>query len=260
MTRRCPDISIIVPFYRGNQYIESLLKNITVNVDNFVNKTIVIEVVFVNDSPEEAIIYNHNIGYPFCIRCISSGKNQGIHGARCYGVKHSKGKYIVMLDQDDALSDRWLWEQWNLIGNNDIVISNAIYCGKRRKEKKYRTVKEMQDACNKWTLCLEGNRIVSPGQVLMKKQIIPKQWLKHNMKYNGADDYLLWILLFEKKCRIAYNLNSFYYHQYSDESVSHRSRLMRKSEKEMAQIIVSDHLVSVWRCIIYKHRFLKERI
>lgn len=260
MKHRCPNISIIVPFYKGNQYIEGLLKNIAVNVDNFVDNTINVEVLFVNDSPKDTIFYDRSVQYPFEIRSISSGKNQGIHGARCYGIKHSKGDYIVMLDQDDSLSDKWLWEQWNLLGNNDIVISNAIYCGKRRKEKKYKTVEEMKDACNKWTLCFEGNKIVSTGQALIKKEIIPEQWLKHTMKNNGADDYLLWVLLFEKKCRISYNLNSFYYHQYSNESISHRSRLMRKSEKEMAQIIVNEHSVSIWRRAIYKRRFLNRRV
>ena len=250
-----PNISIIVPFYRGNQYIEGLLKNIAENVDNFADDSVNVEVLLVNDSPEDTVIYDRSVHYPFELRSISSGKNLGIHGARCYGVKYSKGDYIVMLDQDDLLSDKWLVEQWMLLGNNDIVISNVIYCGRRRKEKKYKTVEEMKAACDKWTLCLEGNKIVSPGQVLMKKQIIPRQWLKYIMKNNGADDYLLWVLLFEKKCRISYNINSYYYHQYSDESVSHRSRLMRKSEKEMAKIIVNKHLVSILRRVIYKRRF-----
>lgn len=260
MKHRCPNISIIVPFYKGNQYMNGLLQNIAANVEHFVDKTLTVEVLLVNDSPEEVIVYDQSKGYPFCVRCISCGKNMGIHGARCYGIRHAKGEYILMLDQDDALSDTWLWEQWNALGSNDIVISNAIYCGKRRKEKKYRTVKEMRSACNKWTLCLEGNKIVSPGQVLIKKQVIPKQWLRCNMKHNGADDYLLWILLFEKKCRISYNPDSFYYHRYSTESISHRSRLMRKSEEEMAQIIINKYLVNICRRVIYKHRFLNKRV
>ena len=254
MKHRWPNISVIVPFYKGNQYIENLLKNIAVNVEHFADSTAEIEVLFVNDSPEVKIIYNQSIEYPFVIRCISCGKNLGIHGARCYGIRHAKGDYILMLDQDDALSDTWLWEQWKALGSNDIVISNAIYCGRRRKEKKYRTIKEMQAACNKWTLCFEGNKIVSPGQVLIKKQIIPKQWLRHNMKNNGADDYLLWILLFEKNCRISYNLNSFYYHMYSDESVSYRSRLMRKSEEEMVGLLDKYHMISPIRRCIYRRR------
>ena len=57
-----------------------------------------------------------------------------------------------------------------------------------------------------------------------------------------------------------YNLNSFYYHRYSDESISHKSRLMRKSEEEMAQIIVNEHSVSRWRRVIYKHRFLNKEV
>ena len=107
MKHRCPNISVIVPFYNGNQYIEKLLKNIAENVEHFEDSTAEIEVLFVNDSPWEDIIYNKSIEYPFCIRCVSCGKNLGIHGARCYGIRHAKGDYVLMLDQDDALSDTW---------------------------------------------------------------------------------------------------------------------------------------------------------
>lgn len=251
-------ITIIVPFYKGNKYIENLLENISKNVMNFMDKSVGIEVLFVNDSPEEKMIFNKNIPYPFEITCISNGKNQGIHGARCFGIKHARGEYVLMLDQDDFLSDTWLWEQWKALGSNDIVVSNVIYCGKRRREKKYKSIDEMRTACNKWTLCLEGNEIVSPGQVLLKKEVIPKQWLKHTMKYNGADDYLLWILLFEKKQRISYNISSFYFHQYSNENVSHRSRQMRKSEKEVVDLLDKYHLISWFRRYIYKKRIKME--
>ena len=257
MNHQYPQISIIVPFYKGNQYVEGLLRNITVNVEKFDDNAVNVEVLFVNDSPEEEINIDTSVQYPFEVRSISCGENRGIHGARCFGLEHAKGDYIVMLDQDDFLSDKWLWEQWKLLGNNDIVISNAIYCGRRIKEKRYRTIEEMKEACNKWTLCLAGNNIVSPGQVLIKKSVIPKQWMKYIMHNNGADDYLLWVLLFEKKRRISFNLNSFYFHRYSNESISHRSRLMRKSEKEMAQIIAKNHSVNILRRAVYRHRFLE---
>lgn len=250
-------ITVIVPFYKGNKYVEGIIKNISENAKNLRDYCASIELLFVNDSPEEAIVIDENVAYPFSIRCISAGKNMGIHGARCYGVKHAKGRYILMLDQDDRISNTWLLEQWKLIRNSDVVVSNVIYCGRYKNEKRYSDLKKMKQICNKWTLCLEGNEIVSPGQVLIRKDKIPREWLEYRMKHNGADDYLLWILLFEKKCRVAYNLNSFYYHQYSDESVSHRSRIMKKSIKEMAGLICDKKLVPWHRRVIYRYKYLK---
>lgn len=250
-------ISIIVPFYKGNQYMKQLLGTIEANVMNMRKTLVKVELLLVNDSPGMEIEYDKNRLYPFEIRCMSMKKNSGIHGARCYGIRNAKGYYILMLDQDDTLSDTWLKEQYCAIKGKDLAISNVIYCSKKREEKLYNSEKEMHTICNKWELCLEKNKIVSPGQVLLKKEIIPKEWLCCRMKHNGADDYFLWILLFEKKRKIAYNVNTFYYHRYSKESVSNRGRLIRKSEKEMAALICKYRLVNWIRRVIYRYRFLK---
>ena len=69
---------------------------------------------------------------------------------------------------------------------------------------------------------------------------------------NGADDYFLWILLFEKHVKIKYNLHTLYYHQYNEKSVSSKSRIMRNSEREMVDIICKYHLISIVRRMILK--------
>lgn len=249
-------ITVIVPFYKGNAYIEQLIQTIGKNANYLLNEKVKIELLIVNDSPDETVCYDASINYPFTIKVISYNCNKGIHGARCYGVKQAKGTYIVMLDQDDSWSDTWLLDQYKAIRNNDIAISNAIYCDKKRKEKKYSNESDMRRACNKWILCLKGNQIVSPGQVLIRKNCIPFDWQKYQLKVNGADDYLLWILLFERKHKIAYNLNTYYFHQYTSENVSSRETIMRKSEKEMTTILVNNHLINYLRRMIYKYRFM----
>ena len=116
----------------------------------------------------------------------------------------------------------------------------------------------MHNCCNKWAMCLNGNKIVSPGQVLIRKDIIPKIWMKCHMKNNGADDFLLWILLFEQKhINVVYNPKAIYYHCYSQDSVSHRSNLMRRSEAEMAALIWKYHLTSIVRRIIYRVKYIR---
>lgn len=251
------DISIITPFYRGNKYISGLLDILKSNVQNMTDSSVKMEYILVNDSPDTKIEYDKTLRYPFDIRCFTNKKNLGVHATRCEGIRRARGKYIVMLDQDDRLDKNWLNEQWRAVKNNDLVISNALYCQKHVNYVAYKNEEEMRSYCNKWAMCFKGNKIISPGQVLIKKNIIPKIWMKYQMKNNGADDYLLWILLFEKKCRVAYNPQTFYYHSYSVESISHRSNLMRRSEAEMAELICRYHLTNIVRRIIYRARYIK---
>lgn len=251
------DISIITPFYKGNKYIPGLLDMLAENMQNMEDDSVKMEYILINDSPEEEIEYDKECDFGFDICCFDNSENLGIHASRCVGIRKARGKYIVMLDQDDMLDKNWLNAQWNAIGGNDFVISNALYCQKRVKLLAYKNEEEMRDHCNKWALCLKGNKIISPGQVLIRKAIIPPIWMKCHMKNNGADDYLLWILLFEQKSRVVYNPKAVYYHCYSRESVSHRSNLMRRSETEMAHLICKYHLVSFIRRIIYRARYIK---
>lgn len=252
------DISVITPFYKGNKYIKNLFDMLTANIENLEDKSLQVEYILINDSPEICIQYDKNIDYNFTIQCFSNSDNIGIHASRCAGIRRAKGKYIVMLDQDDLLDANWLNDQWNAIGENDFVISNALYCQQHVKFLVYKDMEEMRRVCNAWALCLKGNRIVSPGQVLIKKSVIPEEWLKCHLKNNGADDYLLWILLFERRRKVVYNPKAIYYHCYSKESVSHRSNLMHRSESEMAQLLYRYHLVGVIRRIIYKARYVRD--
>ena len=53
------DVSVIVPFYKGNKYINNILKMIGENAKNA--RDIFIELIVVNDSPEIEIKYNKKL-------------------------------------------------------------------------------------------------------------------------------------------------------------------------------------------------------
>ena len=100
------DVSIIIPIYKGNGYIESLLNKIEKNYQESQKE---IEVIFVNDYPDEEIIINGQ--YDFKIEVINNKVNQGIHQTRINGLKKALGKYILFLDQDDEISDFFIKSQ-----------------------------------------------------------------------------------------------------------------------------------------------------
>ena len=113
------DVSVIIPIYKGNGYIESLLNKIEKNYQESQK-----EVIFVNDYPDEEIIVGSQHDFP--IRIINNEMNQGIHQTRINGLKKALGKYILFLDQDDEISDFFIKSQLEHIGDTDLCIANGI--------------------------------------------------------------------------------------------------------------------------------------
>lgn len=92
-----PKVSVIVPFYNVEKYIEKCL-------DSLVNQTLEeIEIILVNDgsqdnSEEKAKEFEKR--YPNKIKYYKKA-NGGLGDARNFGIKYASGEYIAFLDSDD---------------------------------------------------------------------------------------------------------------------------------------------------------------
>ena len=75
---------LLFPIYKGNGYIESLLNKIEKNYQESQKE---IEVIFVNDYPDEEIIVGSQHDFP--IRIINNEMNQGIHQTKNQWFKKS---------------------------------------------------------------------------------------------------------------------------------------------------------------------------
>ena len=94
-----PKVSVIVPFYNVEKYIEKCL-------DSLVNQTLEeIEIILVNDgsqdnSEEKAKEFEKR--YPNKIKYYKKA-NGGLGDARNFGIKYASGEYIAFLDSDDFI-------------------------------------------------------------------------------------------------------------------------------------------------------------
>lgn len=92
-----PKVSIIVPVYNVEKYIDKCLNSL-------VNQTLNdIEIIIVNDGSiddSEQIILKYKEKYPSKIVYLKK-ENGGLSDARNFGMPYAKGDYIAFLDSDD---------------------------------------------------------------------------------------------------------------------------------------------------------------
>lgn len=254
------DISIITPIYYGNRYLNNYLENI----EKACKKMNKVEVILVNDSPNIKLEFNREIVKNFELRIIANSKNEGIHKSRCIGLENARGKYILFLDQDDEIVEDALIIQYKIIKRGaDMVLGNGVYEDKVNKNNIFSNKFSQKFATKKEPYILARNFIISPGQCLIKKESIPLDWIRYHLKLNGVDDYLLWLLMFDKKMNIVCNFNIVYVHKYTGENVSLDNEKMFESQLEMIKILEKyanynmKDLKKLKRAINYKHNYKK---
>ena len=223
-------ISVIIPIYKGNSFIPNLTYMLEENW-RIANKTetVDIEMILVNDFPTEKLEIKkqwvQNISYIE----ISNIQNCGIHFSRVQGLLQSSGDYILFLDQDDRISPIYIREQMAALGDADAIICN----GKNLNSLVYTSSEDLSKAVDEKEYREGTNWIVSPGQVILKKAAIPKEWIDNILLKNGADDYFLWILMLCKNKKMMIHNKVLYWHFISDINTSKNIDEMDNSVFEM---------------------------
>lgn len=101
-----PKISVIIPVYNTEKYLEKCL-------DSIINQTYQdFEIVIINDGSidnSQNIIEKYLDKYQNKIKCINK-ENGGLSSTRNYGIEVARGDYIIFVDSDDYIK-KDLFEQ-----------------------------------------------------------------------------------------------------------------------------------------------------
>lgn len=140
-----PKVSVVVPFYNVEKYIEKCLKSL-------VNQTLEeIEIILVNDGSKdksEQIAKQFEEKYPNKVKYYKK-TNGGLGDARNFGINYATGEYIAFLDSDDYVEFTMYEEMYNKAKqeNADMVECDFWweYPNKKRKDigVEYTSQKEM---------------------------------------------------------------------------------------------------------------------
>lgn len=115
-------ISIIIPLYNVERYVDSCLQSVVQQIDERV------EVIIVNDgstdqSPDICQKYENRYQ---SIRVVNQA-NAGLSAARNTGIKNAHGDYILFLDSDDYLAPEAIKQVIEATTKNtDIIVGKAL--------------------------------------------------------------------------------------------------------------------------------------
>ena len=253
-------ISVIVPLYKGKKYISNILKQINNNYEK-VKQILEIEVIFVNDYPEEKIVlseYDEIIDNNIKLLLLENQYNMGIHQTRVNGLMNSSGNIIYFLDQDDYISDNFFLSQYTKLKNNDVIVCNGFQKRAEKKELIY-TSNYHINRVKKLNTYKMWNEIVSPGQCLIRRKSIPKYWIENIVSNNGSDDYFLWVLLLADKCKFAINNETLYTHCLTENNFSSNYDKMINSNKEVCEYLKT-YSEEARRISNYQEKFIEMKI
>ena len=119
------NVSIILVNYNGKKYIDCLFESLK----KMKKGNLKFEVVFVdNASSDGSVDYLKSKEYDkhMDIRIVETGANLGFAGGNNAGVKACEGEYIILLNNDTAVTEDWLVNLYDFMKNNkDCCMANS---------------------------------------------------------------------------------------------------------------------------------------
>ena len=120
-------LSIIVPVYNTEVYLNSCLKSIIKALPKKIKNNT--EILVINDGStdnSEEVILKFRNKYPNLIKYIKQ-ENHGLGNVRNVGLKNAKGKYIASIDSDDTINPKFFLEVIDVMEKDiDLVICDWL--------------------------------------------------------------------------------------------------------------------------------------
>ena len=224
-----PELSIIVPVYNVQQYLEKSLEAL-------INQTLKnIEIIVVDDGSTDNCpdICDSYAKKDSRIKVIHKC-NQGLGMARNSGLEVANGKYVTFLDSDDNVDANFYENMYNEIRNSK---ADAVWGEFKRIDKNDKILKKWNDGMLQHEY--SNNEIID---VILKNMIngkdirIPKSvwsWMydmklikKNNLKFCSERQFISEDLIFQLdilplcKTIVKCNKDSYYYYRVNDKSLS----------------------------------------
>lgn len=222
-----PKISIIIPCYNSEQFIDRTIKSVLSQTfsdwelllidDHSTDKTKdILEKYAKNDTRIKILQTKENSGGPALPKNI--------------GIENAKGEYIAFLDHDDEWLPEKLEKQLAVFKNSKDEKLGLVSCGVRlinNKNKEFATVTQKNN--NIFPDILIRNPIFSNSSVLIKKEVIDIVGKRdENLKY--SEDYDYWLRIAGAGYNFFYIKEPLFKYYFHENNVTKNIGLLKKIE------------------------------
>ena len=216
-----PLISVIVPVYNVEKYLENCIKSIL--SQSYTN----IELILVDDGSTDGsgAICDTFAAEDRRVRVIHN-KNGGVADARNTGIREKKGEFFCFVDSDDTVNPNYVLNMYNLITehNADIAMCSYIFTWEDGRKKRTRNCEYSDNHVFTDT----GKDAL--GKMLYSKIYAPSSNCKlyrtskinlHFPSYAIGEDMLASVDYFMQADKVVMSNEPHYYYLQNDESVMH---------------------------------------
>lgn len=232
-------ISVIIPVYNSDKYIEKCLNSILCQSYKF------LEIIIINDGSTDK---SHEICQKFIkkyknIKYISQ-ENNGVSNARNRGIKEATGKYIAFIDSDDTIPQNYFEVLINNLINNAADLSIVSILDSNGNESvSVDMIVDFENSDNRTKIdFFELNKLFllyPPYAKLYRSKIIKKYKIEFPKKISYGEDLIFNCNYLMKTNRITYsNKSTYYYCRDNNNSLSQKFR----NDRFANELILCDEL------------------
>ena len=262
---RLPQISILIPIYNVEKYIERCIYSI---LNQTINEQI--EIIFVNDcTPDKSIdilksILRKNPPRPnITTQILHHEKNRGQAVARLTALNHAKGEYIIYIDSDDYIDNDMIEKMYKRAKETDADITMVdVY----KEFENNKLIVKSPYSCNKNDIIaafIRGTSIYLCNKLIKKDLFINfSNYFKEG--YNMSEDYAIMIPLSFAANKIEYVPNTYYHYiQYNSDATTKRGITQREinswlySVECMENYITKNNYTGYEKDILYRKLIIK---
>ncbi len=213
------DISVIVPIYGVEKFIEKSLRSLFTQT-----KTDGVEFILVNDcTKDNSIVIAQRViaEHPnLDIKLINHEVNRGLAVARQTGLDAAIGDYIYQCDSDDWCEPTLLEDMYKEAKQNDadVVVCDYTKIYPRKSKHVQNSVADNGVDCIK--LLLESYLSSGLWIKLIRREIITKNNIHFIPKLNNGEDYLMSVKIFSYAKTVCYVPKPLYNYMTNSNSIS----------------------------------------
>ena len=218
-------ISVIIPVYNASNYLDKCIMSV-------LNQTYEnLEVLLINDGSKDSSL---DICYSYekkdsRVKVITK-ENEGVSKTRNVGIDNSMGKYLMFVDSDDYLHEKYIEKMYNYLieKNLSVVTSSMTFVDENYNLLSVYSYKNANDILNFKNISIDlvnTSYFNSVCKMIINSKIIKENKVYFNEKIKFGEDLLFSFNVIQLANNIGYlNFPGYYYLQ-NNSSMTHKNSM-----------------------------------